>query len=356
MSLEKRTLTLKQYIKAEAQNLGFSLTGITTPDKPDHFNIFEKWIIAGHHGEMAYLARPDTMAKRQDPRALMLECKSVMCLAYPYPNANNYLYKRDVNNGRLASYAWLPDYHISLPAKIDELMLRVGLSATRPFAYKAFTDSAPILERDLAQRAGLGWIGKNSCLINPEKGSFFLLAEIFTDLALEPDDPFEFDRCGGCTRCVEACPTRCIQPDRTIDSRRCISYLTIEKKGQIPMELLEQVGEWVFGCDICQMVCPWNKLRIGNDREIEKGSSELRIADLIAGLSMSESNFKTHFADSPILRAKHTGFVRNVAIVAGNKKLIAAMDVLAKLLDDENETVRSASAWSIGQIGGKDAI
>ncbi len=356
MSLVKPTLTLKQYIKAEAQNLGFSLAGITTPDKPDHYNLFEKWIIAGHHGEMEYLVRPDTLVKRQNPRALMPECKTVICLAYPYPNANNYLYKGDVNIGRVASYAWLPDYHITLPAKIDELMHKVVQSAEMPFAYKSFTDSAPILERELAQRAGLGWIGKNSCLINPENGSFFLLAEVFTDLVLEPDDPFEFDRCGGCTRCVEACPTRCIQPDRTIDSRKCISYLTIEKKGQIPMELREQVGGWVFGCDICQTVCPWNKPRIGIESKIEKGSSELRIVDLIEGLSMSKSNFNTHFADSPILRAKHTGFVRNVVITAGNKKLIAAMEALSKLLDDENETVRSASAWSIGQIGGKDAI
>ena len=150
-------------------------------------------------------------------------------------------------------------------------------SAEMPFAYKSFTDSAPILERELAQRAGLGWIGKNSCLINPENGSFFLLAEVFTDMVLEPDVPFEFDRCGACTRCVDACPTRCIQPDRTIDSRKCISYLTIENKGHIPMELREQVGGWVFGCDICQTVCPWNKPRIGIESKIGKGSSELTI-------------------------------------------------------------------------------
>ena len=164
----------------------------------------------------------------------------------------------------LPAYAWLPDYHLTIPILINEFIERIEKKLGRNINYKAFTDSAPILERDIAQRAGLGWIGKNSCLIHPDQGSFFLLAEVFTDIELEIDQPLLADRCGSCTRCLEACPTHCILPNRTIDAYRCISYLTIENKGPIPRDMRKYTGNWIFGCDICQMVCPWNRIRGGN--------------------------------------------------------------------------------------------
>ncbi len=262
----------EKIIKAEAKNLGFSLVGITTPDTPDHFSVFESWLSAGYQAGMKYLSREDTIAKRYQPKELMAECKSIICLALPYPNANSLVVNDNKPTGRIAAYAWLPDYHHTIPILINELMIRIENNLGRKIRYRSFTDSAPILERDIAQRAGLGWIGKNSCLIHPEQGSYFLLAEIFTDIELEIDQPFLADRCGSCTRCLEACPTHCILPDRTIDANRCISYLTIENKGPIPHDLRKYTGNWVFGCDICQMVCPWNRLRVGNFQQLNFGS------------------------------------------------------------------------------------
>ncbi len=163
-------------IKAEAKNLGFSLAGITTPDPPDHLEVFESWLAAGYHADMKYLSRPDTVTKRQQPKELMPDCKSIICLAFPYPNANDSSCQMKINyTGRIAAYAWLPDYHLTIPILINELIERIENNLGRKINYKAFTDSAPILERDIAQRAGLGWIGKNSCLIHPDQGSFFLL-------------------------------------------------------------------------------------------------------------------------------------------------------------------------------------
>ncbi len=291
-------------IKAEAKNLGFSLTGITSTDTPDHFGVFEAWLAAGYHADMKYLSRADTVAKRKQPKELMPECKSIICLAFPYPNANFLQPNENQLTSRIASYAWLPDYHLTIPILINEFIERIENKLGRNINYKAFTDSAPILERDIAQRAGLGWIGKNSCLIHPDQGSFFLLAEVFTDIELEIDQPLLADRCGSCTRCLEACPTHCILPDRTIDANRCISYLTIENKGPIPRDLRKYTGNWVFGCDICQMVCPWNRIRGGNTDYQVLPSTEMQqlLPDTIDELSLSDVDFKwkicryTHFA------------------------------------------------------------
>ena len=208
-------------------------------------------------------------------------------------------------------------------------MARVEKILGRKIAYRAFTDSAPILERDLAQRAGLGWIGKNGCLIHPDLGSFFLLAEVFMDIELDVDQPFTADRCGSCHRCIEACPTRCIQSDRTIDSSRCISYLTIENKGPIPQELRPRLGNWIFGCDICQMVCPWNRLRTGKDGEHITNEQVVQngLMTLADEMDITEEGFRHEFSRSPILRAKRKGYLRNIAVALGNSGDVKAIPI-----------------------------
>ena len=358
VSVPKGQFASSLIIKAEANNLGFSLTGITTPNTPDHFGVFESWLAAGYHADMKYLSRPDAIAKRLQPRELMPDCKSVICLAFPYPNSNNLVANENKLTGRIAAYAWLPDYHLTIPILIKELIERIENKLGRKIGYKAFTDSAPILERDIAQRAGLGWIGKNSCLIHPVVGSYFLLAEVFVDIEMEVDQPFLADRCGSCSRCLEACPTHCILPDRTIDSHHCISYLTIENKGPIPRELRKLVGNWAFGCDICQLVCPWNMMRVGGE-EIQQtpylGIHPIQ-NNLIEELPLSDQDFKMKYANSPILRSRRIGYLRNIATVLGNSKNAEAVPALIKsLLGEDEPLIRESAAWALGQIGGEKA-
>lgn len=342
-------------IKAEANNLGFSLAGITSPRTPDHFTVFESWLAGGRHGSMAYLSRADTLAKRVNPRLLMPGAISILCLAYPYPNAAR---QRETSviklRGSVASYARLKDYHQWLPKLIDELIHRLEARLGHSIVYSAFTDSAPILERDLAWRAGLGWIGKNGCLIHPDAGSCFFLAEVLLDLDLPQDTPFPVDRCGSCTRCLDACPTQCILPDRTIDAKRCISYLTIEHKGAIPTELRQSLGSCVFGCDVCQSVCPWNGRVLQPDYPEEAIEREALPAqpDLMTELKLSEVLFREKYEQYPVSRARREGYLRNVAIVLGNSRSPSAIAGLAEsMTDDPSPVVRATCAWALGNIG-----
>ncbi|RPI82769.1 MAG: tRNA epoxyqueuosine(34) reductase QueG, partial [Chloroflexi bacterium] len=249
---------LKQAIKDKAKELGFLLVGVTGPEPPAHLDVFSHWLQAGRHGEMSYLATERSIQRRSDPKQILPECRSILSLAAPYPSPGGPDHV-GAGKGKVAAYAWGDDYHDVLPERLDALVEYIEAEVGHPVPNRWYTDTGPILERELAQRAGLGWIGKNTLLINPQQGSYFLLAEILLGIDLEPDPPFTMDGCGSCTRCLDACPTSCILPDRTIDATRCISYLTIELKGSIPEDLRPQIGEWVFGCDVCQQVCPWNQ-------------------------------------------------------------------------------------------------
>jgi epoxyqueuosine reductase len=241
---------------------------------------------------------------------------------------------------------------------VQELVAFVEARAGRAVLQRWYTDTGPVLERELAQRAGLGWIGKNTCLIHPRLGSYFLLAEILLEIELPPDPPFLPDYCGACTRCLQACPTECILPDRTIDSRRCISYLTIELKGAIPAELRPKMGDWVFGCDICQQVCPWNE-RFSSPQGDPAFAPRLGLPqpNLILEMALTAEQFNRKFKGSPVKRAKRRGYLRNVAVALGNRGSLAAVPALVKTLrEDPEPLVRGHAAWALGQIGGEAAL
>ncbi len=354
-------MTLTNAIKTEAGRLGFELVGVTTPDPPPHFSTFEDWLREERHGEMGYLATEQARQRRADLRQILLgdgaQCQSILVVGLRYPAAGPLCIDNRASKsqpaGRVAAYAWGDDYHTVLVERLKQLVTFIEDRFGETLPYRIYTDTGPILERDLAQRAGLGWIGKNTCLINPKAGSYFLLGEVFLGVALEPDAPFETDQCGNCTRCLDACPTGCILPDRTIDARRCISYLTIELKGPIPVELRPAIGNWIFGCDICQEVCPWNQrfARSQGDAAFAPRPG-LPEPSLIDELSLTPQAFNRKFAGSPVKRAKRRGYLRNVAVALGNSADPPSLSALANALTQDGEfLVRAHAAWALGQIG-----
>jgi epoxyqueuosine reductase len=345
--------SLKAQIKAEARRLGFSHVGVTLPGPPSHFPTYKDWIKAGRYGEMHYLAGERALSRRSDPRRILPECRSILALAMPHPAPDPGDTKADPGHGLVGSYAWGRDYHEVFKPLLQALVVFIEQQMGRAVPNRWYTDTGPILERDLAQAAGLGWIGKNTCLIHPQGGSYFLLAEILLGLELEPDQAFASDHCGSCTRCLEACPTACIRPDRTIDARSCISYLTIELKGPIPVEWRSKIGDWVFGCDVCQQVCPWN-IRFSHSQGTPVFEPQGAIQDplLVEELSLSPQSFNRKFKGSPVKRAKRRGYLRNVAVVLGNQQDPGSIPALQEALLGEPEAlVRGHVAWALGQIG-----
>lgn len=302
------TSDLKQAIKAEAERLGFCLCGVTTADPPEDFELYHQWISEDSIGTMGYLKREDTLAKRADPHLLLPEARSILVLAVPmgiYPQTEAF---------SVASYAHYNDYHESILPMAEELTAFIQELTDEPLFSRICIDSAPVLERSLAVRAGLGWIGKSSMLINRKFGSAIFLCEILLSLPLEPDEPCTQDGCGSCTRCVEACPNTCIDPfTRTIKADRCISYLTIEHKGEFTDEQSALIGTHLFGCDECMRLCPWNRKN--------SGISPLPEADALPSETdelLTPAEFKQKFQNSPVLRTKLKGLQRNIAAVRTN--------------------------------------
>jgi epoxyqueuosine reductase len=350
-------VNLKQEIKEQAHRMGFSLVGVTTSDPLPHAGVFEVWLDQGRQGEMTYLDTPRSRAFRAHPDLLLPECRSVLVLGMRYPAALKVDTGNDqTNNGKIAAYAWGVDYHNTLPKRLRIMVDFIEGQVGHPIPNRWYIDTGPILERELAQRAGLGWIGKNTCLINPAQGSYFFLAEILLGMELEPDPPFMHDRCGTCTRCIHACPTGCILPDRTLDARRCIAYLTIELKGPIPVELRPMMDGWVFGCDVCQQVCPWNRFATADVISEFKITSISPYPDLLGEIMLPPSDFNRKFRHSPIRRAKRRGYLRNSAIalgILGRPETVASLAQL--LMADPEPLVRSHAAWALGQIDSADA-
>ena len=359
---------IKQQIENEARRLGFDYFGVASPGPPPRLPAYLGWIEAGRHGEMGYLAGEQALLRRGDPRRILPECRSIIVLGMRYspgrdergPDAASFPAGERGDQrgplGRIASYAWGDDYHELLVEKLEALGEFIEGATGAAVARRGYTDTGPLLERDLGQQAGLGWAGKNTCLIVPGEGSYFFLAELLVDLALPPDAPFEPDRCGSCTRCLEACPASCILPDRTLDARRCISYLTIELKGPVPRELRPLLGDWVFGCDVCQQVCPWN-LRFARPASEPAFAPRpgLPAPALEEELRLTPEAFNRKFKGSPVRRTKRRGYLRNVAIALGNRRRADSVPVLAAALRDPEALVRGHAAWALGCIGGLEA-
>ncbi len=348
-------MTFKENIQAEAETLGFSLVGVSRPAQPPHFDTFQRWLDMGRHGQMAYLSKPESVGRRKDPKQILAEAQAIISLGILYSSPVHRTDARQAAQirGRVAAYAWGKDYHLVLPPRLDRLAEKIAAMVGHPVHQRRYTDTGPILERDLAQQAGLGWIGKNTCLISPQMGSYFFLAELFLDVEIEPDPQFSFDRCGACQLCIQACPTSCILPDRTIDATRCISYLTIENKGEIPTGLRSQLGDWIFGCDVCQEVCPWN-LRFApayGDPAFEP-RPEIAGPNLLEELQLTPQAFNRKFKDSPVQRSRRRGYLRNICVALGNRRDSTAVPALAKALDSEPEPLmRAHAAWALGQMG-----
>jgi epoxyqueuosine reductase len=304
---------LSRLAKAHAYALGFDLAGVAALGPAGTSHAFERWVEAGYAGTMDYLARGTE--KRRDSRLPLAGTTHALVVGLDYGGKEP--------SGPVARYARGDDYHEVMEQRLRELHARLALDVGREIVGKPYVDTGPLLERDLARRAGLGWFGKNTNLINPERGSFFFLGVLVLDLELEPDTPFEADRCGTCTRCIDACPTGAIVAPRTLDATRCISYLTIELRGEIPEELREKIGELLYGCDVCQEVCPWN---VRFARELKEPAFAPRAA--LAGkdarglarelLTMTQEQFSAAFKGSPMKRAKLRGLKRNAAVVLGN--------------------------------------
>lgn len=333
---------LKQAIKEKARQLGFVLAGVTSSEPPAHFNVFENWLHQNMHGNMQYLAEERSRIRRADPKQILPECKSILVVAIPYSPL-----PRQSSSFRIAAYALGDDYHDILPARLKEIVDFIEEKVGHSIPNRYYTDTGPVLERELAQRAGLGWIGKNSMLINPQAGSTFFLAEILLGIELEPDDSFPTDHCGTCNRCITACPTQCILPNRTIDARRCISYLTIELKEEIPEELRSQMGEWIFGCDICQQACPWNRFSLPAASAFEP---KIPLPVLTSDLLLSSVEFNQRFKKSPIKRTKRRGYLRNFSIAVGNTGNEKDIPLLQQASQDEEPLVKSHAKWAIQHI------
>jgi epoxyqueuosine reductase len=334
-------LALGQAVKARALELGFDRVAIGPAAPPEHGAELEAWLDAGYAGTMGYLERG--RADRLDPARLLPGCRSVVAVAVSY-------------NGETADDSWRPvsryargrDYHDVMRPRLVALGEFIGAAAGGNVTSRAAVDSSAVLERDLAARAGLGWVGKNTNLLTPSLGSYFFIGVVLTTAPL-PFDEREPDRCGTCTACLDACPTRAFVGPYILDARRCISYLTIEHRGDIAGPLAEQVGEWVFGCDVCQDVCPWNrKAQRGREPALAPSGSFEPLETL---LELDPSAFRARFRGTALTRTKRAGLLRNAAIVLANRGERRAVGALSRALDDADAVVRRAAAWALAKLG-----
>ncbi len=349
--------SLRDRIISRAYALGFDLVGIAPAQPSPHAAEFIAWLEAGYAGTMAYMAREP--ARRQDPRNILDGARSVVSVGLSYHTIrlpDDIL--NDPSRGIISNYAWGADYHDLMLPRLKALAAFIQAEAGCAVATRVYVDTGPVLERDVAVQAGLGFTGKNTCLIHPRLGSYLFLGEVLADVEIEPDLP-QPSRigCGRCTRCLVACPTEAFVSPYVLDSRRCISYLTIELRGPIPTDLRPRMRNRIFGCDICQEVCPWN-LRFARPtheplfRPVDLSRAAPPLLDLIG---LDEAGFRARFRGTPVMRAKRRGLLRNVAVALGNWGDPQAVPALIQALHDPEPLVRGHAAWALGRIGGVQA-
>jgi epoxyqueuosine reductase len=350
---------LAERLKQQARTLGFDLAGIAAAVMAPGAASLRAWLEKGCAGEMSYMERH--AAAREHPRGVLEDVRSVLMVAMNYQTRTVALPERRQQqpdgrpHGRIASYAWGCDYHDVLWDRLDRLLTWVQAEVPGCKG-RAVVDTAPLLERDFARLAGLGWFGKNTMLIHKRLGSFFFLGALLLDIELPADEPFTADHCGTCTACLDACPTQAFPAPYELDARRCISYLTIELRKPIPPALRSGMGNWIFGCDICQDVCPWNRKAPLSAEPAFQPRDKLEAPDLIELLRLTPAEFRERFRGTALTRPKRGGFLRNVAIALGNTCDVRAVPVLIEALHDGDALVRGAAAWALGQIGGDEAL
>jgi epoxyqueuosine reductase len=343
-----RPLVLREQIKAEATALGFDLIGITAAEPLAHGGRLRAWVAQGFAGEMGYMSRD--VEKRVDPSHVLPEVRSIIVLGMNYYTSPA-MSEASPGHGWIARYAWGRDYHTVLGEKLKALVAFIRDVERADVQARWYVDTGPILERELAWRAGLGWPGKNTNLINRRLGSWLFLGAILLNRELVYDAPATA-HCGSCTRCLVACPTGALVAPGVLDARRCISYLTIELRGSIPRELRPLMGTHIFGCDICQAVCPWNRKAPMSSEPAFLPRAGFAAPELIPLLRLSDDEFRAQFRNSPVTRAKRRGLLRNVAVALGNLRDLRALPALEAALHDAEPLIRSHAAWALGRIGG----
>ena len=350
----------REAFRVDALGLGFLQVGFAPASVPPHADAYLAWLRDGRHGEMGWMAREDSVRRRLDPCEALSGCRTlvVVSLSYAGPSGSSPDSNRTAG-GRGASvvarYAAGRDYHLEFEERLDRLgdLLRERWPTVLA---KPYVDYGPVLERDHAQRAGLGWVGKNTMLIHPEFGSWTLLGELLTTAEIPPDEPFDADRCGTCARCIEACPTGAITKPREIDARLCISYLTIELRGSIPESLRPAIGNRVFGCDICQEVCPWNDgIPPGNLSGLAARWGGPAPVETLVGwaeelLDLTAEQFRSRYAETPFSRPGREGLLRNLCVGLGNSGDPAVLPVVLRCLGEESPMVREHAAWALARL------
>ncbi len=332
-------------IKDKAAELGFQHAGVCAAAVPPGYARLGDWLDSGYAGQMHYI--PDRREAYEHPRHVLDGARSLVMLAMHYQTGRPR--PPQPGEGRVARYAWgTVDYHDLIHERLKKLCAFVA--GEQPEAkVRGVVDTAPLAEREFAQLAGLGWVGKNTLLINPHVGSYFFLAALLTDLSLEIDAPHETDHCGTCRACLDACPTDAFPEAYVMDASRCISYLTIELREAVPVELRSDMGDWLFGCDVCQEVCPWNGRAPQADEPEFVARDDLNPIDAAGLFSLDDEAFRQQFRKTPLWRSKRRGLLRNAAIVLGNRPSGAGLKALVGGLADEEPLVRGACAWALGR-------
>jgi epoxyqueuosine reductase len=336
---------MKEQIRQRALELGFDDCRFTSANTPTSAEQFQKWISEKKFGEMAWLER--NAEKRIEPQKVLANAKSVIVLAASYENPEFETQKSKF--GVVARYARFDDYHDILGERLKMLTGFIDSVTDRKARSLWYVDTGPILERDFAQRAGIGFVGKHTNLISRKLGNWIFLAEILTTLEFEADAP-EQNHCGKCTRCISACPTNAITSPFQLDARKCISYLTIELKGSIPVEFRRAIGNRIYGCDDCLAACPWNRFACEGNLMKPHARKDLEQPDLIELLSLDDRQFKSRFRNSPILRTKRRGFLRNVCVALGNVADKSALPALEKASNDSEPLIAEHALWAIAEI------